>query len=274
MNPDDLAMSWQTYFTQAGIRVAVGLLILAVGWLLSKWARSGVLAAARKAKLDEALGRFLATISRYIVVITAVLAALGHMGIETSSLLAVFASAGLAVGLALQGSLSNFASGVMILIFRPFRIDDTVILAGNVGKVLDIGMFATTLLTPDGLKVFVPNSKVTGDVVTNITDHGTRRADVAIGVAYGEDVAKVRTALLRAVSSVAYVLPDPAPQILFLGFGASSLDFAVRVWSSTSDFMLMQDALRDAIYRELDAEGIEIPFAQVVVHQASVDAAA
>jgi len=242
-------------------------IIFVLGWTLSKWAQRLTLRAFRMRSLDELLGRFLSTLAQYTVLLAAFIAALGAVGVQTTSLVAVMASAGLAVGLALQGSLSHFASGVMLLIFRPFTLGDVVELAGFTGKVDDIGIFATTLVTFDNKKVILPNAKVVGDSICNITAIGTRRGAIDVGVAYGADIGKVSEILKGAADSVACVLDDPEAKAVFQGFGDSALNFTVFSWCGNDDYLQMLVETRTAIYDRLNAAGIDIPFNQIVVHQ-------
>jgi small conductance mechanosensitive channel len=246
----------------------LAIVIFIIGWIVSKWTNKLVQRALAKGKVDVALGRFLGTIAQYTVLVAAIIAALGTVGIQTTSVVAVFASAGLAVGLALQGSLSNFASGVMILFFKPFELGDVITAGGHTGKAVDIGLFATTLVPPTNEKIIIPNSSITGSSIVNITTLGTRRGTVEVGVAYGEDLEKVQAILAKAAAKPSIVLQDPAPAIAFTGLGASSLDFAVHVWGNSPDYLAMLHAVRCEVYDELNAAGIEIPFNQIVVHQA------
>lgn len=250
----------------------LGILILGAGWMVAKWAHKLVHGAATRARIKEALARFFATLARYVVLAATLIAALGAVGIPTTSLLTIFASAGLAIGLAMQGSLSNLAAGVMLLLYRPFDLDDAVKVAGEAGKVTDIGLFATTLLTPGNETIIVPNGAITSTVITNFTRMGDRRATVGIGVAYGTDADEVTRVLLAATRSVALVHAEPAPGVMLTGFGASSVDYTVVVWSKASDFLAVQDVVRRAIYKALNESGIEIPFPQVVVHPAQAPA--
>jgi len=256
-----------------GLKVLAAIGIFIIGWMVSKWTYRLVVGLIRKRNLDEALGRFGASIAQYTVLAAAVIAALGAVGIETTSLVAIFASAGLAIGLALQGSLSNFAAGVMILIFRPFDLGDVVIAAGETGKVEDIGMFASTFSTPDNKKIIIGNSAIIGSNITNLTTLGTRGLGVAIGVGYGTDLAEANRVILEAVKSADMVLAEPAPSVVCTGFGASSVDFLAKFCVTAADFTANggQQAphnVRIAIYDALNAAGIEIPFDQVVMHQA------
>lgn len=244
------------------------LVILTIGWLLSKWVHRMIVKVCVKKNLDEALGRFLASIMRYAILAAAVIAALGRVGVESTSLVAILGAAGLAVGFALQGSLSNFAAGVMMLLFRPIDIGQRVSVAGHTGAVEEIGLFATTMTTPDNETIIIPNSKITDDSIINYARLGKVRANVSIGVAYGSDIGKAMQVIQKACASSDRVLADPAPDVAFAGFGASSLDLLARPWALPDDFPAMQHNVRIAIYEALDAAGIEIPFDQIVVHQA------
>ncbi|TNE89084.1 MAG: mechanosensitive ion channel [Deltaproteobacteria bacterium] len=270
MTPEQLKAYYDMAFPLfSGFFMAI--LIMFAGWIASKWANRAVLRAGERSKLDEALKRFLASIAQYTVIAAAVIAALGKVGIETTSLVAVFASAGLAVGLALQGSLSSFASGVMILFFRPFVIGDRVTAGGETGKVKDIGLFATTLMTAENHTIILPNSSVIGGVIKNFTREGTLRASIGAGVAYGADLEAVQEALLAACKKCDLVLEEPAPAVAFVDMAASSLNFSVMPWCNAADLLAVNHQVRSNIYNELNARGIEIPFDQIVVHQAPAE---
>ncbi|MCA9637114.1 MAG: mechanosensitive ion channel [Myxococcales bacterium] len=268
MHPQILPESLRPYADLIfGITAAI--LILILGWIASKWANRLLLKLFRRRQVDESLARFLAALAQYTVLAMGVIAALGKVGVETTSVVAIFASAGLAIGLALQGSLSNFASGVLLLLFRPLTIGDTVTVGGHLGTVEEIGLFATTLVTPGNEMVVVPNAAVTGGSIVNHTCRGTRRGKVEIGVAYGTSIEVATSALQRAADRTALILRDPAPAVVFVGFGASSLDFVVAGSSKSGDYLAMLHNLRVAIYEELNAAKIDIPFPQMVVHKAS-----
>jgi small conductance mechanosensitive channel len=249
------------------VGAATALLIFIIGWLASKWAYGICLRAARRGGLDEALARFLSSLAQYAVLAFAVIAALSKAGVQTTSLVALLGAAGLAVGLALQGSLGHFASGVMLLFFRPFTIDDKVRVAGEDGQVKEIGLFASTLGTPSNELKIVPNGSITGDVIINYTAQGELRGGINVGIAYGSDVQAAMKVMIDACRSVESVLSDPAPSVNFSGFGASSLDFEVRPWATTGDYLGMLHQVRIALYDALNAADIEIPFDQIVVHQ-------
>lgn len=250
------------------VGAATALVIFIVGWIAAKWVHALSLRAARKSKMDEALARFLSAMAQYAVLAFAVIAALSKVGVQTTSLVALLGAAGLAVGLALQGNLGNFASGVMLLFFRPFTLGDRVRVAGEDGQVKNIGLFATTMMTPRNEEKIVPNSSITSDVIVNYTSQQTLRGGIAVGVAYGTDVSRAMEVMIEACKSVDSVLSDPAPSVNFSGFGASSLDFEVRPWAKTADYLGMLHDVRIALYDALNAAEIEIPFDQIVVHRA------
>lgn len=253
------------------VNIGIALLTLMGGWIAAKWANRLVIKAFRLKKIDEALGRFLASIAKYAVIAATVISALGRLGVEAASLITIFATAGLAIGLALQGSLSNFASGVMILLFRPFDIDDRVEIAGATGVVKDIGIMVTTLSTPENHRIIVPNSSILSNNIINYTTSGKMRGAVDVGVAYGSDVAVVKEVLLKAAKSVETVLQDPEPGVAFVNLGASSLDMRVLIWTEPSVHFGTLGEVRQAVYDHLNEAGIEIPFAQIVVHQAPAE---
>ncbi len=253
----------------AGVVIAIAILVM--GWIVAKITEKAIRKALGKAKTDEALGRFIGSLTRYAVLAATVIAALGAVGVQTTSVVAIFASAGLAIGLALQGSLANFASGVMILLFRPFALADFVTVGGNTGVVDDIGIFATTLVTPDNETIIVSNKAVTGGTIMNFTRRGTRRGSVDVGVNYGAKIEEVIPILEAAGKKSALTLDDPAPAVAFVNLGASSLDFKVLVWSKAADYLGMLHEVRTNVYDGLNAAGIEIPYQQIVVHQAEGD---
>jgi small conductance mechanosensitive channel len=249
------------------MNVLYAIIIFIVGWIAAKWAHRLTHKVLKKQNVAEALSRFLASIAKYFVLAATLIIALGAVGLETT-LVALVAAAGLALGLALQGSLANFASGVMILFFRPFDLGEKVTAADSTGKVDDIGLFASTLITPDNEKIIIPNSAITSNTITNHTVRGTLRGNIEVGVAYGVDIQKAIEVMSKACDTVPTVLSDPAPGVAFVSFGASSLDFVVRPWSSADDYLQMLHDVRIALYDELNAADIEIPFNQIVVHEA------
>jgi len=195
-----------------------------------------------------------------------VIAAIGQLGVQTTPLVAVLGAAGLAVGLALQGSLSNFASGVMLVLFRPFTKGDFVEAGGTSGSVNEVGMFNTTLTTPDNRRVIVPNNQITSSVITNFSANATRRIDLLIGVDYSNDLKVARATMEKVVKAHPKVLEEPAPAVLLMELADSSVNFAVRPWVATPDFWVVRNELLEQIKAELEAAGCSIPFPQRDVH--------
>jgi small conductance mechanosensitive channel len=249
-----------------GSRIIGVLLFLIVAWIIAGWLSNTAQKQMAKRNLDKALTGFLGSLIKYAVLAMAVIAALGVFGVETTSFAAVLGAAGLAIGLAFQGSLSNVAAGVMLLTFRPFTVDDVISAAGVVGKVKLIGLFATTLDTPDNRRIIVPNATIFGDTIENITYHDIRRVDVGVGTDYGADLEKVREVLLEAVARVDGVLAEPAPQIFLSELGGSSIDWQVRVWGDTAAYWDVYQATMLATKNALDDAGIGIPYPQMDVH--------
>lgn len=254
------------------IDVVLALLILGIGLWLSRRVEKLVVRALESRSIDKALTRFLAAIAQWTVIVVAAIQAVAQLGFAPTSFVAILGSAGIAVGLALQGTLSHFASGVMLLLFRPFTIGDWVTAGGATGSVHEIGLFATTLITADNQTIIVPNAAITGGTIVNSTTRGTRRADVTVGVGYGTNLAEAQRVLLEALKSVPTVHAEPEPAVALADLGASSVDFKLMGWCATSDFLGTLAGIRAAAYDALNREGIEIPFPQVTVHRA--DAAA
>ena len=220
----------------------------------------------RRAEMDENLIGFVSGLVRFGVMAFTVIAVLSKLGIQTTSFVAVLGAAGLAIGLALQGSLANFASGVLLLVFRPFRKGDYVEAGGTAGSVQEISVFTTVLHTPDNKKVIVPNAQITGGVITNYSATGTRRVDLVAGISYGDDIPKAKEVLKRIVESHASVLQEPAPVIEVGELADSSVNLLVRPWVNSADYWRVYWDLTETIKMEFDKEGISIPFPQRDVH--------
>lgn len=252
-----------------GLRVLGALAIFIVGRVVAGIVRRLVGRAMRRSELDEAVCRFGVNLAGAVVMIFAVIAALNAFGVQTTSFVAVLGAAGLAVGLALQGSLSNFASGVLILLFKPFRLGDVVEAAGVKGKVADIGILATTMKTPDNQKIIIPNASVMGGTITNVNAYDTRRVDLVAGIGYGDDIGKARDVLVRILADHDKVLQEPEPTVE-VELADSSVNFVVRPWTRTADYWTVYFDVTRAIKERFDAEGISIPFPQQDVHMHSV----
>jgi len=249
--------------------VVYALLIVAAGVWVSRIANKLSLRLARNAKLGESLARFLGQMARYAVLAAAIMAALKEVGVDVMGLLALFSAAALAVGLALQGSLAHFASGVMIMIFRPFDIDDVISAGGHTGKVEEVGLFATTLVTPDNHTIIVPNGAVAGGSIVNYTRRGFARGSVNVGVAYGSDVARITEILTKAAESVDTVMADPGVGVGFVELGGSSIDFTVFYHCDADAGVAIptNGAVRKAVYDALNEAGVDIPYQTIVVQK-------
>lgn len=244
--------------------VAIGILV--AGMIIARILTNTMTKRLDKSKIDNAVVSFMAGIIRTIIIIAALLMALSHVGVQTTSFIAILGAAGLAIGLALQGSLSNFASGVLIMIYRPFKSGDYVEAGGVAGTVQRIELFTTVLKTPDNKMVVVPNSKITGSEITNYSQEPIRRVDMVIGVSYSADLKKTKEVLMQVITSDERTLQDPAPRVAVTALNDSSVDFIVRPWVNSSDYWPMYWDSMERIKNALDENGIGIPFPQMDVH--------
>lgn len=267
LNFDRIEQSdWMYIGTYYGSRILFVILLMTLAWTLSSWVSSIVRAAMTRVKFDETLTLFMARFVRWLILLLAGLMCLSYFGVETTSFAALIGAAGLAIGLAFQGTLSNFAAGSMLLIFRPYKVGDTVNVANYNGKVAEIELFTTAIDTSDNRRIIVPNSSIFGAVIENITYHAVRRADVAVGTAYSADIDQTRAILDKAVRSVALVVPAPAPEVVLTDLGASSVNWQVRGWAKRDTFGDAKQAIIRAVKMELDAARIAIPFPQLDLH--------
>ncbi|WP_087023871.1 small-conductance mechanosensitive channel MscS [Thaumasiovibrio subtropicus] len=249
-----------------GVNVLSALLILFFGNIFVKAISRGVGKVLLKREFDQAIVDFVSALVRYTLFTIVMIAALGRIGVQTASVVAVLGAAGLAIGLALQGSLSNFAAGVIIVAFRPFKSGDYVEVSGVAGSVESIQIFSTVLKTPDNKMVVVPNGSVIGSPITNYSRHRVRRIDYVIGVSYGADLQKTKAVLEEVCASDERVLKSPAPQVGVVELADSSVNFVVRPWVKTDQYWDVYFDLLQAIKERLDDEKIEIPFPQMDVH--------
>ncbi|MCG9641365.1 small-conductance mechanosensitive channel MscS [Vibrio sp. Isolate34] len=259
-------------FIQYGVNIISALIILFIGNIIVKAVANSVSKVLEKKKMDRAVVEFIHGLVRYLLFVIVLIAALGRLGVQTASVVAVIGAAGLAVGLALQGSLSNFAAGVLIVAFRPFKSGDYVEIGGVAGSVDSIQIFQTILTTPDNKMVVVPNGSVIGSPITNYSRHATRRIDLMIGVSYNADLQKTKALLTKICESDERVLKEPGVQVGVHTLADSSVNFVVRPWVSTADYWSVYFDLMQAIKEGLDKEGIEIPFPQMDVHMNKVEA--
>ncbi len=249
-----------------GISAAGALLLLAIAWFLSGWVGRILERGMTRAKIDATLTRFLARLVGWLILLLAILACLSIFGVETTSFAAVLGAAGIAIGLAFQGTLSNFASGLMLLVFRPFQVGDVISVAGITGKVYAIEIFTTTIDSFDNRRYIVPNGSVFGTTIENITFHPERRVEVTVGVGYQADLDQTRSVLESAVAQVEDILPQPAPNVVLNGVGATSVDWTIWVWVKSADFLKVKQALLRATKNALDAAQIDISVPQMAVH--------
>ncbi len=256
----------QDITTIYGMKILAAVLILIVGRIIAGIVKAVAKNAAKKTKADTTIMVFIGNIAYILVMVFAVIAAINRLGVQTTSFVAILGAAGLAVGLAFQGSLSNFASGFLMVLFRPFKVGDYVQAGGVAGTIKEIHVFTTTLTTPDNIRIIVPNSKITGDNITNYTAEKQRRIDLVVGVSYGDDLDKVTGVLREVVTGYPGVLAEPEPQIAVSEMADSSVNFVVRPWSKTEEYWKVRFGLTEAIKKRLDKEGISIPFPQRDVH--------
>lgn len=252
--------------TQFGFRIIVAALIFIIGRWVAKWLVNFAQKLMAKSELEDTLEHFLANLLYAVLMTFIVIAAINHLGVQTTSLLAVVGAAGLAVGLALQGSLSNFAAGVMIVAFRPYRVGDYIEAGGVSGTVVEVQIFTTVLKSPDNKKIIVPNSQIMAGTIVNVSANPTRRLDLVAGCGYDDDLDKVRQVLEGIVAADDRVLADPAPTIAVAELADSSVNFVVRPWVNAADYWPTHFDMTEAIKRRFDEEGISIPYPQQDVH--------
>jgi len=276
MNTDklpDLGIDWTEIWTMLkttgvdfSINVVTALVIFFVGkWVVNLIVR-GIVKAMQKGDLETTLRRFIASMARAVLMVFVIIAAIHQLGIQTASLIALLGAAGLAVGLALQGSLSNFAAGVLIVLFRPYKVGDWIEGGGVSGSVEEVQILTTVLKTGDNKRVIIPNSQIMGTTITNYSANDRRRVDLVIGVSYEDDLDKVRGEIEAVIAAEERILPDPPVTIAVSELADSSVNFVVRPWVRTEDYWGVFFALTEAIKKRFDQSGISIPYPQRDVH--------
>jgi small conductance mechanosensitive channel len=266
---DDVNQIWtqaQDLVAAWGLKVLAAIAIFIIGRWIAKAVRNGVRRMMQKTDVDPIIIGFVSSITYIALLAFVVIAALGQLGIQTTSFIAILGAAGLAIGLALQGSLANFAAGFLMIIFRPFKVGDFIEGAGVSGVVEAIHIFTTTLKTGDNKIIIIPNAKLSGDNIINYSAQETRRVDMTVGVAYDADLSVVRDVLNDIISKEERVLQEPAPLVAVAELADNSVNFVVRVWTSTSDYWGVKFAMTETIKNRFDAEGIGIPFPQRDIH--------
>jgi small conductance mechanosensitive channel len=263
---EELLETVQARGVDFGLQLLAALAIFVVGRIVARIVARLVERVMERAKAAPILVTFVRQLTYVGLTIVVILAALSRLGVQVTSFIAVLGAAGLAIGLALQGSLANFAAGILLMVFRPFKVADFVDIAGEMGTVEEITIFTTQIVTPDNRTVIVPNASVTGGNIVNYTVKGTRRVDLVIGVGYDADLKQTRRAILDVLSRDGRVLKEPEPTVAVLELAASSVNFAVRPWCSADDYWPVYFDTQEAVKERLDAEGINIPFPQHDVH--------
>ena len=252
--------------TDFGVKILAALAVFIIGRWVVKYLRNLTRRVMQKRDVDPTLTKFVANLAYVALLTFVIIAALGMLGIQTTSFIAVLGAAGLAVGLALQGSLSNFAAGVLMIIFRPFKVGDFIEGAGVVGVVEEIQIFTTQLATPDNKTIIIPNAKITADNIVNFTAKGTRRADMVFGIGYEDDIDKARNIISEILSNEQRILKDPPPQVAVSELANSSVNFVARPWVNAGDYWGVVFDVTEAVKKRFDAQGISIPFPQRDVH--------
>jgi small conductance mechanosensitive channel len=250
--------------------VLAALVILAIGRMVAGWARRITRKALEHGEVDETLVPFVGKLVYYAILAVVVIAALNRLGVATTSVVAIFGAAGLAIGLALQGTLGNFASGVMLLVLRPFDVGDFIDAGGTLGSVEEIGVFATTLNTPDNVRIVVPNSQIAGGTISNYNGNDTRRIDLVMGIGYDDNIQTAVDTIRRIVTAHDLVMTDPEPVIEVSNLGDSSVDIVVRPWCRNEDYWKIRFELTRSLKEGLEAAGCSIPYPQRDVHMYQV----
>ncbi|WP_395257324.1 mechanosensitive ion channel family protein [Halalkalibaculum sp. DA3122] len=261
---------WQTVredLAVYGLDVIGALGILIVGWIVANWLSKRVQKATIKTeRIDNTISPILIKGTKIIVLVITILAVLSKFGVETASIIAVLGTIGLAIGLALQGTLSNIASGFMLLVLRPFNVGDAVDIGGTSGVVDEIGLFVTEMHTFDNIGVTMPNSQIWGDKIENFTRHNTRRVDMEIGIGYDDDIDEAMAVINEILDADERVLPEPEPLIAVGSLGDNAVVLRVRPWTATEEIWPLRYDLTKKIKQRFDKEGISFPFPQRDVH--------
>lgn len=261
------------YLVDNGINLASALIILVLGlWFAGKARQWTIGVLRRMPHVDATLQGFFGSLVRYAIIIFTVLAVLAKFGVQTTSLIALLGAAGLAVGLALQGTLSNVAAGVMLLIFRPFKAGDYVEVAGGVGgTVVELSLFTTEMLTPDNVRIIMPNGEIWSQPVKNYSHSATRRLDLIFGISYSDDMGKAMAAMKSVADADERCLPDPEPMVAVNDLGGSSVNMLLRVWMKNADYWPVKFDLTRRVKERFDLEGITIPFPTSTQYTYAID---
>ncbi len=249
-----------------GPKFVLALVVLVVGFWIIKKVVALLGKGMEKNKVELTLKRFLESLVRIILKALLLISVASMIGIETTSFIAILGAAGLAIGLALQGSLANFAGGVLLLMFRPYKAGDFIETCGHMGTVNSIQIFTTILKTPDNKTIIIPNGPIANGSIVNFSTEATRRVDMEFGIGYDDDIDKAKSVLNRLIEADGRILQDPAPAVILGTLGASSVDFKMRVWVNAADYWGVFFDMQENVKKSFDAEGISIPFPQQDVH--------
>jgi small conductance mechanosensitive channel len=271
--PDVSGIDWQALLEKIqtlgidfGIKAAIALVIFYVGRAIARLLVKGVRKVMQAQDTDQILESFVSSLTYWAIMTFVIIAAIGQIGVQTTSLIAIMGAAGLAIGLSLQGSLANFAAGVLIVMFRPYRVGDFVEAAGVAGSVVQVQILTTILKTGDNKQIVIPNGQIMGSIITNYSANETRRVDLTIGVGYDDDLDKVRSTLQDLIDADERILKDPASLIAVSELADSSVNFVVRTWVNSADYWGVYFGLTEAIKKRFDQEGISFPYPQQDVH--------
>lgn len=263
---NSMLTSTKTVAISFGGKLLVALIIFYVGRIVAKMLVKGIHKVMRAQEVDQILETFVCNLAYWMVMVFVIIAAISQIGVQTTSLIAVMGAAGLAIGLALQGSLSNFAAGVLIVVFRPYRMGDFVEVAGISGSVVQVQILSTILKTGDNKQIVVPNAQIMNSIITNYSANNTRRVDIIIGVSYDDNLDKVRDTLRELVNADSRIMQDPECLIAVAELADSSVNFFVRPWVASSDYWAVKFDLTESIKKRFDQDGISFPFPQRDVH--------
>ena len=252
--------------TLYGMKIIASVVIIVVGLWISKIIKNCFVKTLQKKEVDPTLVGFFASMLHGGLVIFVVISAISKLGVQTTSFVAVIGAAGLAVGLALQGSLSNFAAGILLILFKPFKVGNFVKAGGEAGVIVEVGIFTTEMKTPDNVQIIIPNATIMGSAITNVSAHPTRRIDMTLGVGYDDDLNKAKQIMEDLLAADERVLKDPVVTIAVANLGESSVDFVVRPWVNSGDYWAVKSDFTKAVKEKFDAEGISIPYPQSDVH--------
>jgi small conductance mechanosensitive channel len=252
--------------TVFGLKLIAAVLVFVTGRWVAIFLKNIIGRSMRSAKVDETIISFSEHLSYIAMITLVVVASLGQMGIQTTSFIAILGAAGLAIGLALQGSLANFAAGIILIIFRPFRVGEYIEGGGVAGVVKEIQIFTTILTTPDNKTIIIPNSKITGDNITNYASQGTRRIDMVFGIGYADDIDKAKQILWDLLEGDDRILKEPSPVVAVLELGESSVNLACRPWVNVQDYWNVTFDMMERVKKRFDENGITIPFPQRDLH--------